>query len=317
MDRRSLLKGVAAGALAAPAAALLPAGAASAAPAAFDVLVGDITSGRIMLFDRNKAFTSANVKWSLDPAGGHPMEHRFRATDGDGEILLVAAGTTTSGTASIYRRSDKQKLWSANVPNYPHCIERARGTGVVVVAGRSDGGSGGTATGGSLHVFRPQNKYSSSLVPAQTIPFHQAHGLLWDPQLDRMWAIGGSVLTAYRIETTSTSAKLVEDTARRITVTRGHDVQPDYRDTGRLLICETGGVHAVDKATMKKTQLHDRDLVKSYVQHASGEQMWTGAVADGNAFGTRYVHFNLGTTRPVETAGAVVYRARIDTTFYQ
>ncbi|MEU6391081.1 hypothetical protein [Streptomyces sp. NPDC046939] len=316
MDRRTLLKGALLGA-AAPATGLLAAAPADAAPAAFNVLVGDITSGKIMLFDRNKPFTAANVKWSLNPAGGHPMEHRFRDTSGDGQVLLVAAGDPNSGTASIYRRRDKRKLWSANVPNYPHCIERARGTGVVVVAGRSRGSGGGSATGGSLHVFRPGNQHSSSLVKVQTIPFHQAHGLLWDPSLDRMWAIGGSVLTAYRIVTTATSAKLVEDTARRIKVTRGHDVQPDYSHPGRLLICETGGVYEVDKATMKKKLRHDRNLVKSYVEHKSGEQMWTGSVAGGNAFGTKYVHFNLGTTRPLQTPGAIVYKARIDTTLYQ
>ncbi|MFJ9815616.1 hypothetical protein ACIRU3_10135 [Streptomyces sp. NPDC101151] len=77
MDRRSLLKG----APAAPAVGLLGAVPAGAAPAAFDVLIGDIGSGKIYLFDRNRPFTDANIKWQLNPVGsGHPMEHRFRDT---------------------------------------------------------------------------------------------------------------------------------------------------------------------------------------------------------------------------------------------
>ncbi|MCE0447813.1 hypothetical protein LT493_39495 [Streptomyces tricolor] len=225
MDRRSLLKG----ALAVPAAGLLTAAPAhAAAPPAFDVLIGDVNSGKIFLFDRNKPFTDRNIKWQLNPVGsGHPMEHRFRDTNGDGQILLAVTGTPDSGTASIYRRRDKKLLWSANVPNYPHAIERARGTGVVVVAGRSKGPGGGAAKGGSLHVFRPTGRHSGSLVRAGSpIPFHQAHGLLWDPQLERMWAAGGSVLAAYRIVTTAGSARLVEDTARRLTdFHRAHDLQ--------------------------------------------------------------------------------------------
>ncbi|MEV5385221.1 hypothetical protein [Streptomyces sp. NPDC052721] len=318
MDRRSLLKS----ALTVPAAGLLTAArahaAGAAAPPAFDVLIGDVNSGRILLFDRNKPFTDAHVKWQLNPAGpGHPMEHRFRDTRGDGEVLLAVTGTPDSGTASIYRRRDKKLLWSANVPDYPHAIERAPGTGVVVVAGRSKGPGGGNAKGGSLHVFRPTGSHSGSLVRAGApIPFHQAHGLLWDPRLERMWAAGGSVLTAYRIVTTASSARLVEDTARRLTgFHHPHDLQPDHQHPGRLLVTDTNGVYAVDTSTMRRTTLHTRKLVKSYVRHSSGEQMWTGAVAAGNAFGTKYVHFNVSgvdRARP----GAIIYKARLDTTAY-
>ncbi|MFG2353374.1 hypothetical protein [Streptomyces sp. NPDC048521] len=317
MDRRSLLKG----ALAVPAAGLLtaaPASASAAGPAPFNVLIGDVTSGRIYLFDRNRPFTDAHIKWQLNPVGsGHPMEHRFRDTDSDGQILLAVTGTPSSGTASIYRRRDKKLLWSANVPNYPHAIERAQGTGVVVVAGRSKGSGGGTAKGGSLHVFRPTGGAGGSLVRAGApVPFFQAHGLLWDPQLERMWAAGGSVLTAYRIVTTRNSAKLVEDTGRRLTgFHHPHDLQPDHQRPGRLLVTDTNGVYAVDKSTMKRTTLHSRKLVKSYVRHSSGEQMWTGAVPGGNAFGTKYVHFDVsGVARA--RAGAVIYKARLDTTAY-
>ncbi|MET9451503.1 hypothetical protein [Streptomyces cinerochromogenes] len=315
LGRRSLLKG----ALAVPAAGLLTAAPAHAAtPPAFDVLIGDVDSGKIFLFDRNKPFTDAHIKWQLNPVGsGHPMEHRFRDTSGDGEILLAATGTPDSGTASIYRRRDRKLLWSADIPNYPHAIERARGTGVVVVAGRSKGPGGGEARGGSLHVFRPTGSHSGSLVRAGSpVPFHQAHGLLWDPQLERMWAAGGSVLTAYRIVTTANSAKLVEDTARRLTgFHHPHDLQPDHQHPGRLLVTDTNGVYAVDKSSMRPTTLHTRKLVKSYVHHVSGEQMWTGAVPDGNAFGTPYVHFNVsGVSRA--RRGAVIYKARLDTTAY-
>ncbi|MFJ9815613.1 hypothetical protein ACIRU3_10115 [Streptomyces sp. NPDC101151] len=141
-----------------------------------------------------------------------------------------------------------------------------------------------------------------------------SHGLLRDPQLERMWAAGGSVLTAYRIVTTANSAKLVEDTARRLTTFHHpHDLQPDFRNPDRLLVTDTNVVHAVDKSTMKPATLHTRKLVKSYVHHASGEQMWTAAVPHGNAFGTKYVHFNVsGVARARE--GAVIYKARPATT---
>ncbi|MFI7499701.1 hypothetical protein ACIBVL_14625 [Streptomyces sp. NPDC049687] len=323
MDRRSLLRGALGGAVAGPVAALTVAEPASAAPAGFDVLLGDVTSGKIYRFDRNRPFTAAHVKWSYLPGGGHPMEHRPRDTDGDGQVLLIATGSRDSGVASIRRRRDNKLLWSARLGTYLHGIERARGTGVVVVAGRSrgpaPGGDGGATTGGRIYVYRPTNSHSGSLVHAQTFGFHQAHGVLWDPRLERMWIIGGSVLQAYRIVTTASSAKLVADPDRRVKVTRGHDIQPDYTDPGKLLFTDTNGVYRYDKATKRVTTLHTRRKVKSYVRHSSGEQMWTGAAeSGGSAFGTKYVHFNVsGVTRPLQVgSGPIVYKARIDTPNY-
>ncbi|MGC0328862.1 hypothetical protein RKD23_001852 [Streptomyces sp. SAI-170] len=316
MNRRTLLRGALAGSVAAPAAGLLTAGTAAAAPAPFDVLLGDVTSGTIYQFDRNKRFTRSHVKWSFKPSGGHPMEHRIRDTTGDGRILLIATGSRDSGVASIRRRSDNKLLWSASLGTYLHSVERARGTGVVVVAGRSrgpaPGGDGGATTGGKIYVYRPTDRYSRSLVKAQQFDFHQAHGLLWDPQLERMWIIGGSVLQAYRIVTTASSAKLVADPERRVKVTRGHDLQPDYTSAGRLLFTDTNGVYSYDKATKKVTRLYGRHKVKSFVRHASGEEMWTGADDGGSAFGTKWVHFNRAGARALEVgSGPVVYKARI------
>ncbi|MFF9086742.1 hypothetical protein ACF1BE_10075 [Streptomyces sp. NPDC014991] len=129
-----------------------------------------------------------------------------------------------------------------------------------------------------------------------------------------MWAAGASVLTAYRIVTSAHSARLVEDTGRRLTgFHHPHDLQPDHQYPGRLLVTDTNGVYAVDRSTMRRTTLHTRKLVKSYVHHSSGEQMWTGAVEGGNAFGTKYVHFDVsGVARARQ--GAVLYKARLDTT---
>ncbi|MFE1310820.1 hypothetical protein [Streptomyces sp. NPDC058755] len=321
MDRRSLLKG----ALTAPAAGLLGAAPTSAAPAAFDVFVGEISTGRIYRFDRNKRFTTANAKWSFKPGGGHPMDHRPRVTDGDGPVLLIAAGSRDSGVASIRRRRDNELLWSARLDTYLHGIERARGTGVVVVAGRSRGpaphGDSGATPGGKIYVYRPTDRHSNSLVLAQKFDFFQAHGVLWDPQLERMWVIGGSVLQAYRIVTTASSAKLVADPDHRVKVTRGHDVQPDHTNPGRLLFTDTNGVYVYDKATRKPARLHSRHKVKSYVHHVSGEQMWTGvAESAGSEFGTKYVHFNrTGIARPMEldrVASPIVYKARLDESGY-
>ncbi|MGV9930681.1 hypothetical protein ACWDY4_08885 [Streptomyces olivaceoviridis] len=157
------------------------------------------------------------------------------------------ARTWDSGTASVYRRRDKKLLWSANVPDYPHIIERAPGTGAAVVADRGKGPGGGDARGGSLHVLRSTGGHSGSLVRAGApIPFHQAHGLLRDPRRERMWAAGGSGLGAYRIVMTASSARPVEDAARRLTgFHHPHGLQPDHQHPGRLLVTGTGGVYAV------------------------------------------------------------------------
>ncbi|MGW3493836.1 DUF6528 family protein [Streptomyces sp. NPDC001020] len=328
MERRSLLRAAAAGAMAVPMGAPLLEGTAEAATASYRVLVTrvDGANNRVMEFDRSApSFTSPYVKWELRPGWGDVLEARYRHISTDGDLVLVAAGDSPSkGRVGIYRKQDKKLLWSHAVTNYPHSIERVPGCGAVIVAGA------GTARpaadkprpNGSLHLYGPKDKHIASLGYIRSYALQEAHGVLWDPLYKLLWAIGRTEVRRYQVNGTYRGISLKQvATAIRI-AGNGHDLQPDYTDKHRLLLTDTNHVYALDKRTLKVTPV-DKVLgnyrhVKSIVRHSSGEYVWAGVPTGSNSsFGGPDVHFYpSGGNRNCGT-GAVTYKARIATNDYQ
>lgn len=314
IDRRTLLKGTAAAGAALPLGALAT-GPAQAAPA-YEIAVLDVNRNNVCVFDRNGAFTDDRIKWSFNPGWGDVLETRFRDTTNDGSVFLLAGGSPGKGKghAEIRRRADEKLLWKATFDNYPHCVERVRGPGAVIVAGtRTDPGK----EGGSLHLFAPTNGSISSLKYLRSYPFHQAHGVLWDPLFGLLWAVGGTALRSYRVEGTYQDIRLVQAGEWKI-AGNGHDVQPDYTDTNVLYVTDSGHVYRVDKRNPAAMEVSStRKYVKSFSRHRSGEGVWTSAPQDAsNPFGTSWVHFrwpSAATQRP----GGRLYKARLVETAYQ
>ncbi|TGB08653.1 hypothetical protein E4099_15030 [Streptomyces palmae] len=272
-------------------------------------------------------FTSRNVKWELRPGWGDVLEARCRHISTDGDLVLVAAGDSPSkGRVGIYQRKSKKLLWSAAVTNYPHSIERVPGVGAVIVAGAGTArpGEGKPRPNGSLHLYGPKDKHIASLGYIGSYPLQEAHGVLWDPQYELLWAIGRTEVRRYRVKGTYRGMRLEEvDAAHRIRIGgNGHDIQPDYTDKHRLLLTDSNHVYALDKRTLKVQALPgalgNKRHVKSIARHASGQYMWAG-VPDGvdSAFGGPAVHFESpGATRNLDKGG-VTYKARIATNSYQ
>jgi hypothetical protein len=322
MDRRNLLRAALAGAVAMPVGTRLLEGTAEAAPASYRLLVTrvDGANNRVMEFDRNAPkFTSANVKWELRPGWGDVLEARYRHISTDGDLVLVAAGDSPSkGRVGIYRKRDKKLLWSHAVTNYPHSIERVPGYGAVIVAGA------GTARpaadkprpNGSLHLYGPKDKHIASLGYIDSYPLQEAHGVLWDPLYDVLWAIGRTEVRRYKIKGTYRGMSLKPYGAAIRIGGNGHDLQPDYTDKHRLLLTDTNHVYALDKATLKVTpvdsKLGNYRHVKSVVRHSSGEYVWAGVPAGSKShFGGPDVHFYPSGAKRSCDPGAVTYKVRI------
>lgn len=311
MERRTLLRGAA---LAIPAAGLV-AGASVAmadvsATANYRIIVTEQTQNKIMVFYKDQAFTDANAYKTFSPGGGgwHNLSDvRIRDTASFGAIGLAAASGGKVGIWDITSEKHQELndlLWSASPGGNPHAIERIPDIGAIVAA----------SSGGYLTVYGPTAvSKPSTLAKVQTVNLPGAHGVLWDPTKKWLWAIGDKVLKAYTVTGTYRNTRL-KDTGKKVTLSgMGHDLQPDYSNSGKLLITDTYGVYEVDKSALTKKQISETTRVKAYVRHSSGEDFWVrGDNKEPRPWGTPTINFSDSPHRT--RSGAKFYKARWYTT---
>lgn len=316
MQRRTILRGVAAGAVAAPVAAVLGPRPAQAATSYY-VATTEQVKNKVLVFDKNKAFTDANVHWSFSPGAGvwgNLSDVKIRSTSAQGWIALVAASGGKAGIVDIAseKHTELNDLkWSATPGGNPHAIERIPGNGSVVVA----------SSAGYLTVYAPSSVSNlASLAKVQTINLAGAHGVLWDPTYQLLWAIGKGTLRGYAVEGTYRSTRLRHYGAAVSlgSGNLGHDLQPDYSNTQRLLCTATDGVYEISTTggTFGKKKISSETRVKSYVRHSSGEVLSVrGDNAGSRTWASPTVRFSQSADR--SRPGAEFYKARIWTPAFQ
>ena len=86
------------------------------------------------------------------------------------------------------------------------------------------------------------------------IDYPDAHGLLYDPQNDVIFAVGTNLLKAYSVSLADDGTPVVtEATEFAATIPTGsaHDLQPVYGDTDRLWISTGSAVYQYSKSQKK------------------------------------------------------------------
>ncbi|MEV0649203.1 DUF6528 family protein [Phytomonospora sp. NPDC050363] len=313
MKRRTFLG---AAALAAPASLILSS---PAQAAVYSVATTEQVQNKILVWDKDSAFTDANVQWSWSPGAGgwsNLSDVRFRSTASFGEVCLVAA---SGGNVGIVDKTTEQHqelndlLWTGTPGGNPHAIERIPDIGAIVTASSSDG----LLAGGYLCVYGPTAVSNpSTLARVQTIAFKGAHGVLWDPTLKHLWAVGDKMLRAYNVTGTYRNTRLVY-AGKQVTLSGlGHDLQPDYTDKGKLFVTDTYGAYRVDTATLTKETVLAEGSLKAWSRHSSGEDISVKADGVGaKTWGSPTVRFSVGADRT--RTGAEFYKARIHTTAFE
>ena len=176
--------------------------------------------------------------WSVDT--GHAAGVKYREDTVYGDVVIVAGSVS-----AIYKYPSKEVVWSTSNPgNNTHSIEILP-SGNIVLA---------NSTGNSLRMF-----YASAVLedgPSQRFVDYElkgAHGVLWDPEYDVLWALGGYELVAYSVSGSGTNEKLSKISGMGCDISDlgyGHDLQPDFTDT-RYLFFTAGNVYRFDKETNK------------------------------------------------------------------
>ncbi|GAB2938960.1 hypothetical protein GCM10027280_29020 [Micromonospora polyrhachis] len=251
---------------------------------------------------------------------------KFRGTAAFGTVALV---TASGGKAAIVDVKDGQRtattadiLWQATPGGNPHSIERIPDNGSIVVA----------SSGGYLTLYSPTAiSKPSTLAQVQKISLPGAHGVLYDPTHQYLWAIGEGKLVRYRITGTYRDTRLTAiGTINLGTYTNsdgvvkpnmGHDLFAPYTDPNTLFITHTTGVFSVDTTTFALTTLSGTTRVKAYVNHSGGERAWVRADNTGSrTWGSPTVQFfdASGTATEAKTrTGAEFYKVRVYTTAFE
>ena len=339
-SRRTVLKGMAAGAVLGPAAALT-AGTAQAA-AGYHLAVVDQHSKTVRIYDRDaKRWNDDAVIWSF--AGKEPWlgkkwwtdlsDVKIRKTQARGLIALVCASGGGAGIVEIKRGghtdSDNDLIWQAYPDDNPHSIERIPHNGSILTAS-SKGGE-------NLQLYSPKNPDRiddlDSYERVNSWSFPGAHGILWDPRTKNkvsegvLWVLGDGKLVGYKVKGSGQNTDL--DVWREVVIDHpghemGHDLQPDYANRGHLLLTDSEGVYRYDvngdKVNVIGSPIWPTGRVKSIARHpTTREYIWIVGSPETGEMGTKVcIGKDLG-TEPDERGwpDARFYKARIFSPDYE
>lgn len=210
----------------------------------------DQSVGRILVFDF--ALEESRVEgcppgtvWSWQPSDdnaynaaatnwGRPSDVRLRRDQAGKPRMLVA---DSYGLTAVVG-SHGQLLWSADAGPHanPHAAELLPDGAVAVAA----------STGGWIRLY-------PGLSSARDDQFAQfdlddAHGVLWDPGNNVLWALGGSQLCRLHPTGTGTTKQLLQLAADPLPSPGGHDLQAVYGDRDLLWVTTSCQVYQYSKS---------------------------------------------------------------------
>lgn len=208
----------------------------------FPIAVTDQVNRRIVIYDPNisewNKEGSILWQWKPNPGNGfdnistwlYPSDVRLRKCEVlGGQVMAVC---TSDGFMAVTNYPDGERVWSQQVTGQdsPHAIEVLPDGNVAVVA----------SMGGWVRVYTSSQGMNSNHYAE--FPLKDAHGVVWDPQNDTLWALGYEELIGLRVGGTPAEPAISEIAGKRfkIPVKGGHDLQPVHGNPDRLWITSKG-----------------------------------------------------------------------------
>ncbi|MBO0991825.1 DUF6528 family protein [Bacillus sp. SD088] len=292
------------------------------------IAVTDQKSQQILVFDPAKegmeekeVWDKQDAEWTWSPtdengfAGlldgwGHPSDVTLREIDGE-QYMAV---TDSYGFVGIvpYPAGD-QRTWGLNIGLSPHAAEILPDGNIAVALSSSPG---------SIRIYTSSEGADSEEFAEYLLP--GAHGVVWDPEKELLWALGTNFLVALEIKGTSSDPRIEEVHREQTPTSGGHNLSVVYGDTDKLWVTTVTNVYQYSKS--KKAWITDypgvddinKENVKSIGNQLSGQVVLTQqkeSVGE-NKFTTDTIDFYLP-TNPKEIKDAEMYKARIWSTSYQ
>jgi hypothetical protein len=140
-------------------------------------------------------------------------------------------------SAAIVSYPDQEVRWALTTMGNPHSVELLPGGNIAIAA----------AKGHWLRI------YTSSQGPNSTdyaeYPLQSAHGVLWDPQRESLWALGGPLLVELKVIGSADRPELVETRKIELPTQGGHDLSPVIGNPDRLWVTTNSQVYQYVKST--------------------------------------------------------------------
>ena len=199
----------------------------------------------------------AAVVWEFkDPrasCGG--VKFRYSEVFG-GHVVLFCSG---KGAGIISYETKEMLFYTTDVGNNPHSVELLP-DGTFLVA---------SSTGSEIHVYTAA---TGSTLPVQRIVYSDAHGVLWDPKYQVVWAVGDHKLSAFTVSGGPENPRLTLNSDMVYRTGQGglHDLAPCYGDPTKLFVTCQAGVLLFDKESEKFTTAYPGAYYASQMTYVPG-----------------------------------------------
>lgn len=214
------------------------------------VILTDIKNGRILVADLDKQDPLApqNVIWEWVPApeqGWKTTQESLKEALSEVKVRYCAYHKSTvvlfcssRGNVGMVAYPEGKCLWEAMVGVSPHAVELLPNGDLVV--GASGGGVGEKGAVYYLHL-QEDGTYQTTDVH----PLYGAHGLVWDPKLQYLWASGTDDVVAFTLKENGLTP--VEGAGTVIPCSYGHDLMQDLSDPNVLWVSPSPVVYQFRK----------------------------------------------------------------------
>ncbi len=247
---------------------------------------------------------------------GLPTDAKIRRIPAwDGVWMVV---TDSFGMAAIvpYPEGGPRK-WGVRVRGNLHSIELLPNGNAAIAA----------STEGWVRVYASSQGLDA--VAYSEISLKGAHGLQWDPERRRLWALGDEELVAVQVSGPPDAPVVQADTSVRLPTPYGHDLQPVYGNRDRMWVSTGSDVYQFVKSTgafdanYPGSESIRRAHVKSVGSIPNGPVVST--IPDGKVRGNTGVSSNDWSTDTVDFLpqdvarvldGSAIYKARVWKTSY-
>ena len=192
----------------------------------------------------------------------------------------VALTTSSGGFVGVIDYETGERIYSRDVSpeNNSHAIELLPDGNVAVAS----------STGNTVTVYAASQGDGNGYYRQYTL--QDAHGLLWDPDLEVLWALGGSQLKAFRLAGTQAEPELVlqEDMVFDLPTEGGHDLYPVYGTPDELWVTTVSNVYHFHTDTQEfTTDYADYEAFDSAENiKAVGNQPFSGTIVSITPNGT-------------------------------
>lgn len=206
-------------------------------------------------------------------------------------VLLASA----NGWVGIAEYPSGKCLWETNnTGSGPHAIELLPNGDVVVACS----GSVRWETEGCLMYYHTTDGKKYTVTSTEMLP--SAHGVLWDPEYNVIWADSFSEIVAYEIIEDGSGnpilSKRTDKIGAMLVSSSGHDLMTDYSDPNLIWITTNQAVQKYDKQADKvinnytySSMLRGKHQVKGVTSFPDGTVAYSRCGSSGESLDVFYV----------------------------